>query len=580
MMKKRKKLWMSALLASPLLLTSCGIVDFPTTFFPSRSTSSEEISSGEISRQESISYGSVSHDYSLSEGGYYEPSLSSFQNMSLSHYGEYGTLGSGNMPSLGKPKLLVIPVYFAGDAAPSASELDSIQKAFFGESSDTGWESLSSYYQKSSYGLLDIEGVVTPPFQYSLSASAFQIAFELEENRSGHKDTTDLLIEATNWAKKNHYFDASFDTDKDGFLDGVDLIYFTDKTEKDNSNLWWAFTTNNSKNSNKANASSPVPYRYFWSPMSMIENGYYSPNIDTHTLIHETGHMMGIDDYYSYDRTTIGGTERYSESPCAMVDMMDCNVGDHNAYSKMLMGWVSPKVVLGEGSFSITLNSFTDTGEFLLIPSGSWNGTPYDEYMILQYYTPTGLNKKDSNGYKEYSSIAYGHGGTYASTGLQAFHVDSRVVSYDAKMVKTPFSSDPMYSNLRYSEDPLTVQKEHSDGSYTINLGIAASNTGSYSIDVKKSDISTGELTYGSKNRLITFLPANGTSAFLNPGFEKLFGSSTLLMNAFSSSVYTNEKMAACYQNNGKFNNGSSFPYRFEVTAQSSSSITISFTHL
>lgn len=562
-------------LVSPLLLTSCGIIDFPTTFFPSRSSGSEEISSAE-----SVSYGSISHDYSLSEGGYYEPSLSSFQDMSFSHYGEYGTLGNGNMPSLGKPKLLVIPVYFKGDDAPSNSEVNAIQNAFFGDSGDTGWESLSSYYRKSSYGTLDIEGVVTPPFQYSLSAIAFQAAFEEGEKSSAYKDTTDLLIEATNWAKKNHYFDASFDTDKDGFLDGVDLIYFTDKTEKDNSDLWWAFTTNNSKNSNKANASSPVPYRYFWSPMSMIENGYYTPNIDTHTLIHETGHMMGLDDYYSYDRTTIGSVERYSESPCAMADMMDCNVGDYNAYSKMLLGWVSPKVVLGEGSFSITLNSFTDTGEFLLIPSGSWNGTPYDEYMILQYYTPTGLNQKDSNGYKEYSSIAYGHGGTYASSGLQAFHIDSRVVSYEAKAVKTMFDTVTKFSNLRYSDDPLTVEKENTDGSYTVNLGIAASNTGSYSIDVKNSDISTGALTYGSKNRLITFLPANGTNAFLKPGFEKLFGSSALLMNAFANSVYTNEKMAACYQNNGKFNNGSSFPYRFEVTAQSSSSITISFTHL
>ncbi len=560
-------------LALPLLLTSCGIVDFPTTFFPSRS-------SDEISREESYSYTSISHDYSLTEGAYYEPTLSSFQKMSFSHFGEYGTLGGGNMPSLGTPKLLVIPVYFQGDSAPSASEVSAIKNAFFGESADTGWESLSSFYKKSSYGLLDIEGVVTDPFQYSLSASDFQTAFEKGERSSSYKDTNDVLAEAVAWAKSNHYFDASFDTDGDGFLDGVDLIYFTDKSERDNVDLWWAFTTNDSRNAEKNNIASPVAYRYFWSPMSMIENGYYSPDIDTHTLIHETGHMMGLDDYYSYDRTKIGSTERYNESPCAMADMMDCNVGDHNAYSKMLLGWAKPKVVLGEGSFSITLNSFTDTGDFLLVPAGSWNGTPYDEYMILQYYTPTGLNEKDSDGYKEYSSIAYGHGGTYSYRGLQAFHVDSRVISYRAKTAKTMFETITEYSDLKYSEDPLTLQKQNSDKSYTLNLGIAASNTGSYSVDVKGSDISSGELTYGSKNRLITFLPANGTNAFLKPGFEKYFGSSNLLFTKSGNATYTNEKLASCYQNNGKFNNGSAFPYRFEVTEQSLSSITITFTHL
>jgi len=70
----------------------------------------------------------------------------------------------------------------------------------------------------------------------------------------------------------------------------------------------------------------------------MISNGYYSPNIDAHMLVHETGHMLGLEDYYSYSGL---------ENPCGGVDMMDLNVGDHDAYSKMVLGWVNPYVVDG-----------------------------------------------------------------------------------------------------------------------------------------------------------------------------------------------------------------------------------------
>lgn len=301
----------------------------------------------------------------------------------------------------------------------------------------------------------------------------------------------------------------------------------------------------------------------------MIENGYYDIDIDAHTLIHETGHMLGLDDYYSYETDSDG---YYTEAPCGMVDMMDCNVGDHDAYSKMLMGWASPKLVNGEGSFAITLKSFTETGEFALIPSSSWNGTPYDEYMILQYYTPTGLNEEDSDGYPEFDGYGYGHGGTYEKSGLQAFHVDSRVFSYK--------DDGYTYSDVAYSKDPTFLEKELSDGSTLYNGWIAASNTADYSLDVAKSTFNNDDGVYGSKNKLITILPASGSSAFLSSGYEDSFGLMDNLYTLSGNSTYTNSKLKKCYQNNGKFNNGDTFPYSFRVTEQTSSSITITFNHI
>lgn len=504
------------------------------------------------------------------EEGYYSLSLDEVQKMSLASYPEYDIFGGNGLPTTGNPKLLVVPVYFAGDTAPSKAELDIVKTAFFGEEGETKFPSLSAYYKKSSYGNLNIGGVVTEAFQYSQSASAFQSSFE-----NGEKTTDDVLADAISWAKSKGYLNNTFDTNDDGYYDGIDLIYFTDKDENDNEDLWWAYTTCVEE---EGSASNPVPCRYFWSPMSMISNGYYSPDIDTHTLIHETGHMLGLDDYYSYDKTSSGS---YKESPAAMVDMMDCNVGDHDAFSKMLMGWTAPKVVTGTGNFSITLSSFEETGEFLLIPASSYNNTVFDEYMILQYYTPTGLNALDSTGYPEWASNGYGHGGTYAASGLQAFHVDARLWSVQYN------DNTGRYSNVSYATDPSESEVELSNNVYKLNYGIAASNSGSYSLNVEASRNASGtantfsnNLTYNSKNRLITALPASGSAEHLSSNFESMFGDNSILYTLDGNSSYTNSKLSACYQNNGKFNNGETFPYSFSITAQTNDSITISFTSL
>ena len=75
----------------------------------------------------------------------------------------------------------------------------------------------------------------------------------------------------------------------------------------------------------------------------------YEDKLDTHTYIHETGHFLGLNDYYS-------DTPTYS--PIGKHDMMDANVGDHNSYSKMLLGWTKPYLVTGNGT--IDLNEFYD----------------------------------------------------------------------------------------------------------------------------------------------------------------------------------------------------------------------------
>ena len=67
-----------------------------------------------------------------------------------------GPLTEGCLPSVGSPKMLVIPVNL-DDSNKTDSLLDEIETAFNGTSKDTGYESVKSYYQKSSYGKLNLD---------------------------------------------------------------------------------------------------------------------------------------------------------------------------------------------------------------------------------------------------------------------------------------------------------------------------------------------------------------------------------------------------------------------------------------
>ena len=79
------------------------------------------------------------------------------------------------------------------------------------------------------------------------------------------------------------------------------------------------------------------------------------------------------DDYYDYEEGNgpdggIGGG-----------DMMDYNVGDHNAYSKMMLGWISPIVMTDTDT--ITLSSFGSSGDAIFIFK-DYNGSFFSEYYV------------------------------------------------------------------------------------------------------------------------------------------------------------------------------------------------------
>jgi M6 family metalloprotease-like protein len=532
-------------------------------------------------------------DFTVEEGvvedgaegkGFTTVSTADSEKYAIGQYDNVGALGQGKFPTIGTHKLLVVPVQFAnaGMNIFSDNDVSVLNSAYFGDASSTGWQSLASYYDTSSYGKLTLEGTVIAPFTYTMDAYTFE--------KSGDPNAVGIANAAIVYAKGLGYNMADYDSNGDGFVDGLELIYKTSRPDKGNggADVWWDFTT---ITSNTPNVNDPVAYRYFWSLYKSITDSYYTPNIDCHTLIHESGHMMGLNDYYSYNS---------DEGPAGCVDMMDMNVGDHDAYSKFMYGWVAPKVIDGSSSnFTLTLNSFTDTGDCALLRNtvtDPWNGTPYDEYLMLQYYTPTGLNAKDSTGYPEWSQATssagsgspYGHAGTYEKAGLQVFHVDNRLAAAMGAYTGTATSPTIATKKYAYVDTPSNVDTFNDDGTYVSASSQIASNSLKYAgyIDdngaLKQS--SANAKAWQSSIRELTAMPAGGATSFLNSTYYANMGSQKVLLgtSAFGedSGDYTNTIMEGLFPDGALWNDGSALNWNFSVSAQTASSVTIHFVEL
>ena len=552
-----------------------------------------------------------------SEGkGYHTVDKSELSEYNYQNFSGIETLNGGGMPSTGEVNILVIPVQFKNEKARFTSNKDLteekvhdvLEEAFFAENEngeDTPWESLHSYYKKASFGALNIKGKVTSIVTYdaddtTLDSTNSSIAQTVTKNaisqlvESGEIDTAD------------------YDSNKDGYIDGVEVVYCTSQptpasfsTDSSSGDLWWNFTCNVGSS---ANLKKPTVNRIFWSRFDYLTNTYYSSYtdesgnpigarvganaVDAHTIIHETGHMMGAPDYYSYD---------HKEGVAGCVDMMDMNIGDHNAYTKMAYNWVGPMVIDGtSNNFEITLPSYTDTGKFLLVRNTTtdvWNKTPYDEYLIIEYYTPTGVNKMDSTGYPEWStsvsttgSPTYGHGGTYKKEGLQVFHVDARAGSTTGKVNskgKIPSSGGA----FAYTDTPKSKNTINDDGTYETSATLYASNDGTSSGRMS-AEIVDGELSSPTSLRHLKAITPSGVDSFAGSsyysgmgnmanlfGLDSYWGDQTAQSSdeKYGGSSYSNYKMRSLYMNDLTFNDGSYFNWNFEIAAQSEDSITLHF---
>lgn len=334
-------------------------------------------------------------------------------------YDEYTKITYGvtrGLPSIGDVDVLVIPVEFTDFKFPKTVKQD-LETAFFGSSAETGWESLSSYYQKSSYNKLNIRGTVLEPYDTKKTVNYYdtlqkEYLQDLEDYDNYITDVYPKSVESSIIKGALEYYDdqidySKYDSDKNGYIDAIYFIYSCDYNLYDGDSLWWAFTDEyltdyyEYYDNVEADFYTFMSYQFIFDKLQGKTVKY-----NAETIIHETGHLLGLDDYYDYDESIgpdggIGGG-----------DMMDANVGDHNAYSKLMLGWITPYIVTGN-ELTIDLESFATSGDCVMICK-DWNGSFFSEYYIIDFYTPTHLNE-----------FAKGYKGLFSMAGIRIYHVDA-----------------------------------------------------------------------------------------------------------------------------------------------------------
>ena len=347
-------------------------------------------------------------------------------------------------------RALVIPVDFTdvpGSSLPKGEEgtREQLRKVMFGNEQEMPWYSLARYYESSSFGQCKISGDVgdwwhvdDTSVNYSKKGSnaSQDVINDIEEYY--HKEYTAAKI-IGDQEKMDKYDLTKYDANKDGYVDSLIMIYSANI--ETTGKLFWAFCWSVTGAWGQYSPEREGMNRFFWASYwffydSLLDKrtkeGYpYASaelkakiandqvNMDSHTMTHEYGHVLGMPDYYITDYNTsdyagLGG-----------LDMMDYNIGDHNAMSKMWYGWINPKYVTG--SVNVTLNSTTRTGDVILIPiQGEYKNTLLDQFLMIEFITPEGVAEQDGKvPFKE------GYALYYSKPGIRVIHVDARLGSFD-----------------------------------------------------------------------------------------------------------------------------------------------------
>jgi M6 family metalloprotease-like protein len=304
----------------------------------------------------------------------------------------------GGLPTTGTVKTFALLVDFPDQPHTSAQTTTDVASKLFGDGDygDYPYESLRNYYQRSSYQQLTITGTVLGWYR----ANHDRFYYSALDYPAGNLA---LVKEALAYFDGQGHDFAQYDNDGDGVIDG----FFIKWTGPDEgwSSFWWGYQGRLYDASYQIDGKSISRFVWSWYANPDFQQGddAYHARVD----IHETGHLLGLPDYYDYD------ANQGPDGGLGGLDMMDRNLGDHNCFSKMLLDWVTPTVVGSAGSQTHAFLPSGDVADCVLAMPGGGTSI-FNEYFLVQY------RRNDS-----------GNDVDYPSDGLTIWHVDARLSGGD-----------------------------------------------------------------------------------------------------------------------------------------------------
>lgn len=450
----------------------------------------------------------------------------------------------------GDQKVLVIPTYFSDEPMNATlANAEFIETSFFGSNVDCKWRSFAGYYEEASFNQLHYSGHVCHEW-YPCEYTVAQVLANNELSKT-------IASKALEWFKLQYpTFDwTGYDSDEDGTVDSLYIIYASDYVDN-NSSLWGYRWTTNVQAGNGLQA-----HAYSWFSLKFLTEtssygGVPDGGSNTRIIIHEHGHMLGLADYYDTSYSGIDLVGRY--------DMQDCNQFDWNAFSKYSVGWLSPyyirqDILEAKGSETITIRSSAENGDCILVRNSAWNGSPFDEYLLLELFNPNlGNNEYDFN---------YG-GTTGVDYGVKIFHVDARMARYYIENFNIVSEEvDEIDNNAKYT--------------YFIPNDNDEINSATHNAIGKQVGF-----TSFTNYHLLQLLQKEGTNTFDDPSgsARHTWQQSDLWQTGDTFSIGNHvgyyDYGPGFFYNNTTFNDGTSLPYGITFDNVTADSATITFTYL
>lgn len=347
-----------------------------------------------------------------------------------------------------KTKVLVLPIEFS-EYPFEENALQNLDIVFNGTSKvDLPFESVASYYEKSSFGKLNLEFDILNPYLVNSET------FDIKTGVLTSGQIVDFAYKCINQEKENNlaFEDFDYDINGDFTYDAVWIIYSAPYRNKANEldDNFWAFV------SNTGSRGSILGYEinnYGWASYDFIHQ-YSDEFLDAHTYIHETGHLLGLEDYYSY---------KLDCSPLGGFDMMDYNLGDHNAWSKAALGWINPIIYDASIDFNALVTLDKSSDKTALFITDKYQDTMFDEFLVLELYSNDGLNEYDSK-----NALRSDGKNLPLGFGVKMYHVDARLVTsgYNVNKKQTYFNNSNI-KNFGIGSNRVQIGASNTPTNYT-----------------------------------------------------------------------------------------------------------------
>ncbi len=326
------------------------------------------------------------------------------------------------LPATGNPRVFALLIEFTDHRGRfDVSEIDS---GLFGDGNPGRYpyESVRGFYRRSSYGRLDLRGTTLGWYRTSYPRES------VERTMAGRYR---LIYEAiSHFDRQGHDF-ARYDNDGDGRIEY--FFVFCAGPPDEWGDFWWAKYLPFSDDSYTVDGKTLGSFAWLGEGAAPFHAG---------TVIHETGHALGLPDLYDYDASA--GVD--GEGPAGGVgglDMMDHNFGDHNCFSKFLLGWVDPRAE-NEGTSDVVLGASDTEPDAALLMHGDPQLDPFGEYFMVQHRR------------------RLGNDAALPSDGLLVWHVDARL------------GADGLFLNNNSNTDHKLLRLMEADGLEQIERGARA----------------------------------------------------------------------------------------------------------